>query len=196
MDNLNKYNIKFYKSIRKICNFYLEKIFRPKVINKIVLDDKPILLIGNHKSGYDILMLWYALKNENLRFMAKKEFFDTKLSNPFYMCGAFPIDRDKNDLVALKTAVKLLKNNEKVVIFPEGTRNKTENVLLPFKKGFSNIALLGKANVVPFAIKGTYKLFKHPTIVFGEPIDFKEINIEKDKMDSYVEEKVKKLLMN
>ena len=190
-----KYNIKFYKGILKFTNFYLNKMYKPVIKGVELVKDEPTLFIGNHKSGFDILLVAYALKKFGLRFMAKKEFFETKWKWFFEKCGAFPIDRSKVDIGAVKTAVKLLKEDSKVVIFPEGTRNK-ENELLEFKKGFSSIALLGNVKIVPFAITGEYKFRKHPTIEFGEAIDLKELKMDKKEIDSYVEEKVKMLIKN
>ena len=189
----NKYNIKFYKTISKITSFYLDKMYKPVVKGIYNVSENPTLLVGNHKSGYDILLLAYALEDEDLRFMAKKEFFDGKFGWFFESCGAFPIDRSKADMKAVKTAVRLLKEGNKVVIFPEGTRNKGEE-LLEFKKGFSSIALLGNVEIVPFAITGEYKFRKHPTIEFGESIDLKELDIDKKELDSLVEERVKMLI--
>lgn len=190
-----KYNIKFYKTILKFTNFYLDKMYKPVVKGVEYVKDEPTLFIGNHISGFDILLLAYALKKHNLRFMAKKEFFDTKFRWFFEKCGAFPIDRSKVDMQAVKTAVKLLKDGNKVVIFPEGTRSRTGE-LLEFKKGFSSIAQLGNAKVVPFSITGKFEFRKHPTIEFGEAIDFKSLDIDKKEYDSYVEEKVKMLIKN
>ena len=188
-----KYNIKFYKGILKFTNFYLDKMFNPTVKGLELVHDEPTLFIGNHKSGYDILLVAYALKKYGLRFMSKKEFFEGKFKWFFEKCGAFPIDRSKTDMAAIKNAVRILKEDGKVVIFPEGTRNK-ENELLEFKKGFSSIALLGGVKIVPFAITGEYKFRKRPTIEFGESIDLKSLNMDKKEIDGYVEDKVKMLI--
>ena len=193
--NNNKYNIKFYKGICKITNFYLDKMFKPNVIGQEKVQDEPILFVGNHKSGYDILLMAYALKKYGLRFMAKKEFFDGKFGWFFEKCGAFPIDRTKTDMTAVKTAIKLLKEQEKVIIFPEGTRNNNDE-LLSFKKGYSTIALLSSVKVIPFAITGEYKFRKRPTIEFDDPIDLKSLDIDKKELDSYIEERVKNLIKN
>lgn len=189
----NKYNIKFYKTILKFTNFYLDKMYKPVIKGIENVQDESTLFIGNHISGFDILILAYALKKRGLRFMAKKEFFDTKWKWFFEKCGAFPIDREKVDLEAVKTAVRLLKEKNDVVIFPEGTRSKTGE-LLEFKKGFSSIAKLGGVKITPFAITGKFKFRAHPTIEFGEAIDLKTLDIDKKEYDSYVEEKVKMLI--
>lgn len=192
----DKYNIKFYKGISKITNFYIDKHFKPIVKGIENINNEGLLLIGNHLSAYDILLIAYALKDYTPRFMAKKEFFDSSFKWFFEKAGAFPIDRDKVDMEAIKTAVKLLKEKNIVVIFPEGTRNRTDEIMLPFKRGISSLALLGNVNIVPFAITGEYRRKSSPMIEFGESINLKEIDVSRKHMDDYLEDKIKKLILN
>lgn len=189
-----KYNIKFYRSIKKLNKFCVDKIYKPTIINKELIPEENVLFLGNHKSAKDIMLLCAALEDKDLRFMAKKEHFDKIYGPIFLKCGAFPINRNHNDIGAVKTAITILRNKEDLVIFPEGTRNKTDEPLLPFKKGFSKIALLGNAKIVPFGITGEYKFRSHPTLTFGETIDLKNLDIPKEEMDDYVENKILKLL--
>ena len=107
--------------------------------------------------------------------------------------GAFPINRESIDLAAVKNAIRLLKDNNIVVIFPEGTRNNKEE-MLPFKKGIASISMISNSKVIPFGISGDYKFRSKPTIEFGEAIDFKKENISKDEADNYLQEKVKNLI--
>src|SRR5574344_2190991 len=102
----NEYNIKFYKSIRKLTNIYIDKLYCPTIKGLDNINEEAFLLIGNHKSGKDILLIAYALKEYCPHFMAKKELFNNKFLNWFMTkAGAFPIDRDKNDLNAVKKAI-------------------------------------------------------------------------------------------
>lgn len=66
------------------------------------------------------------------------------------------------------TAIKILKKGGAVGIFPEGTRNKTDALLLPFKPGAVAIAQRGGAVIVPFAITGEYERKGGLKIVFGK----------------------------
>lgn len=192
----NKYSIKFYKRISAFTNFYVDKRFKPIIKGDINIQGESTLLIGNHISAYDILLVAYALKEYSPRFMAKKEFFESSFKWFFEKAGAFPIDRDKLDMVAVKNAIKLLKENNIVVVFPEGTRNKTSEIMLPFKKGVASMALLSGAKVVPFAITGDYKFRSHPTIEFDDAIDLKKVDVDRKQLDSFLEEKVKSLILN
>ncbi len=190
----DRYSIKFYKGCRLLTNFYLDKFYKPQIIGKENLPEDGYLLVGNHKSSLDILLVAYALKKYNPRFMAKKEFFENRLMKwLFEKVGAFPIDRQSIDISAVKKAIKLLKENNVVVIFPEGTRNTNEE-MLPFKKGVASISIIGNSKVVPFGITGDYKFRSKPIITFGSAIDFKEENVSKDEADDYLQAKVKNLI--
>jgi 1-acyl-sn-glycerol-3-phosphate acyltransferase len=64
----------------------------------------------------------------------------------------------------------MLNNGEVIGIFPEGTFNKTEYVIMPFKYGAVKMASETNASVIPFAITGEYKRFRRGLkIEFGKP---------------------------
>lgn len=186
-----EYNIEFYNSIKKIMNVPVKLLFNPEVIGIENIPNKPYILAGNHKSMFDIPLLITNIPDD-IHFMAKKELFNLILiRDVFSKMGAFPVDR-KSGLSALRTSIKLLNNNEIVGIFPEGTRNKTDDIILPFKEGVASIATRTNSLIVPFGISGKYVRNKLKLNI-GEPIDIKEI--EKDKQTKYLEEKVKELIL-
>lgn len=190
----DRYSIKFYKRCTFFTNFFLDKFYKPQIIGNNKLPEDGYLLVGNHKSGLDILLVAYALRKYNPRFMAKKEFFQNPFLKYFFeKAGAFPIDRETIDISAVKKSIKLLKDNNLVVIFPEGTRNKGEE-MLPFKKGVAGISTISNCKVVPFGISGNYKFRSKPTIEFGEAIDLRQEKINKEEADNYLQDKVKRLI--
>lgn len=190
----DRYSIKFYKRCRFFTDFYLDKFYNPQIIGSDKLPEDGYLLVGNHKSGLDILLVAYALRKYNPRFMAKKEFFKNSLLKYFFeKAGAFPIDRDTIDISAVKKSIKLLKDNNIVVIFPEGTRNNGEE-MLPFKEGIAGISIISNCKVIPFGISGKYKFRSKPIIEFGDAIDLKQEKINKKEADNYLQEKVKRLI--
>lgn len=107
--------------------------------------------------------------------------------------GAFPMDRKSVDLRSLKESLFILKNKQVLGIFPEGTRNKTNDLMLPFKPGVSNLSIKTNSLIVPFGINGKYKFRSRIKLNIGKPIDIK--NIEKSEQTSYIEEQVKKLIL-
>ena len=190
---MDKYNIKFYNGVKKVVGGPMKLFFDVRVSGLENIPDENYILAGNHKSMWDIILLATSIPT-NIRFMAKKELFDNALLESFFSkAGAFPVDRDNIDINAIKTSLKLLKEGETIGIFPEGTRNKTKAITLPFKEGVTRIASKTKKVIVPFGIDGEYKLGKQINLKIGEPIDM--TIIDKEHQTEYLEEKVKELIL-
>ncbi len=132
------------------------------------------VLACNHYSFIDPVNLARTFSKENASFVAKKELFDKKLFGKMLASfGAIPIDRDKADFTSLITILKVLKSDRKLIIFPEGTRNKTKTTKLqPLKDGVSIFAIKSKKPIVPIMMKSKPRLFRRTKIYFGKPFDF------------------------
>ena len=189
----DKFNLKFYNKIKNMINLPMKLIFNTKVIGTENLPKKPYILIGNHKSIWDVPLLVSNI-NDDIHFMAKKELFDiTILKNIIEKMGAFPINRDVADIKALRKTLCLLKEGSTIGMFPEGTRNKTSNILLPFKCGAIKIAKKTNSLIVPFGISGKYKFRSKLVLNIGKPIDISFIK-EYDE-NKYIEDRVKELIL-
>lgn len=188
-----EFDLKFYKRMIKIIRSAFNTLYCPKVEGLENLNlETGFILAGNHKSLLDIPLVATAIE-PNIHFMGKKELFENSISNYiFSKLGSFPVDREGIDINAIKTSIRLLKEDEILGIFPEGTRNKGEE-LLPFKEGTTRIAMKTKKPIIPFGISGIYKLRGGITIRFGEAIDFNKINVE--NQNEYLREKVKELII-
>lgn len=190
---MDKYNIKFYNNIKKFLNVPMKLLFDIRVEGLENIPEENYVLAGNHKSIFDIPLLITSIPNK-IHFMAKKEVFDIKvLKGIFDKMGAFPVNRDSVDIKAVKTSLRLLKENEVLGIFPEGTRNKSDEILLPFKPGVVTLASKSKKMIVPFGINASYKLGSKVDLNIGSPININEI--DKDYQNEYLEEKVKELIL-
>ena len=114
--------------------------------------------------------------------MAKIEYFQNKKVAWFFkMAGCIPVNRQVKDEGAIESALEVLNNGYALGVFPEGTRNKTDAFLLPFKFGVVSMAQKTGASIVPYAITGEYKIFKknHLNIRFGKPFKVpKDMNLE------------------
>lgn len=171
---------------------------------------KPFRYYGNYKIGkgaYVYVCNHYALLDsayivgttwEGLHIIAKKEVLD----NAFLAwlsgnVGVIPVNRDGNDVRALLDCFKCLKNGEKIVIFPEGTRNKTEAEMLPFKHGASVMAIKTKTPIIPMVIYKKPKFFRCTHILVGEPLEFTEYYDRKLTDADYAEadEKLRNLML-
>ena len=153
--------------------------------------DRNYILVGNHLHILDsVLIATYV--DDNLRFMVDNKLYRYKLWKYFFKrLGTIGINPEKLDLKAVKESLEIAKQYN-LVIFPEGMTHKYEEDIA-FKPGIARLAKLANALVVPFGIKGDYRLFSDLQITFGEPIDFNNIDIPKKEYDYYLEEKVRKL---
>lgn len=162
----------FQSLFRGLC-FILDKIiYRVKIVGiENIPTNEAAIICGNHIHAMDAPVLLAAC-NRKIRFMSKKELFDNlffRIAGSAY--GVFPVDRAKNDTEAIRTSLKILKNNEILGIYPEGTRNGLEKGIKP-KNGAINIALRAGVKVIPFGVQGDFKPFKRVIYTFGEPIDY------------------------
>lgn len=142
------------------------------------------IVCGNHTRAVDPILLGLAFPSQ-IHFMAKHELFNNKfLKILFNALGAFPIKRGKPDLKSIKTSLKLLKEEKNIGIFPEGTRNKTNE--LKAEPGIAMLSIKSKASIVPVAIKTNYKLFNKTKIIIGDIINLNEFFDKKLKNDDYI----------
>jgi 1-acyl-sn-glycerol-3-phosphate acyltransferase len=137
----------------------------------------------NHASNVEPPVLFLALSPlfPRLRILYKAELRKLPiLTRAFDVAGFIPLERGNRDqsLPAIERAAEALREGNSFLIFPEGTRSRTGE-LLPFKKGGFVMALKAQAPVVPVAIKGARaamrkgSLWIQPVTIhvsFGEPI--------------------------
>lgn len=161
----------FYKIYKFILGPIFKLYYNPKVIGKEhIPKNGAILLVGNHIHLMDQCVPILSTKRI-VNYMAKKEYFDNKKVAWFFKSsGCIPVDRSKKDNNAVEKALNILNNGGAIGLFPEGTRNKTDLFLQPFKFGAVSMAQKTKAYLVPFGITGKYKFrSKNLTVRFGKP---------------------------
>lgn len=165
--------------------FYLIRPFRFYGNRRV--KDGAAVYVCNHYGLFDITYV-ASTTWEGLHFLGKKEVFDSKfvgfLARKVKTIGA---NRDGNDVRALLDCFKCLKNGEKVVVFPEGTRNKTNAEMLPFKHGASAMAIKAKAPIIPVVIYKRPKLFCMTHILIDDPMELSEYYDRKLTEEDFVE---------
>lgn len=146
-----------FKIFSPLMNLYFKLYYNPKIVNKEVIPKEgPVLFVCNHKHVFDQCFVIMATKRP-IRYMAKKEYFDGKLAWFFKLAGCIPVDRTIKDEAAKAAALEVLELDGAVGLFPEGTRNKTnDTLLLPFKFGTVSMAQKTGATIVPCALTGDY----------------------------------------
>ena len=182
-----------YKIFKAILKPIFILYYNPKIINKEAIPKEgPIIIAGNHKHLYDQCLTIISTKRI-IRYMAKKEYFDGKMAWFFKSVGCIPVNRQIKDSNAKNSAIEVLKEKGAIGIFPEGTRNKTKEFLLPFKFGTVSMAQKTGATIIPFGLTGDYKFrSKNLTARFGKPFKVEDMTLEEANEKLYNE--VKKLM--
>lgn len=156
--------------------------------------DSAVLYVGNHRSYFDILV-GYTTVPGLMGFVAKKEMLRYPLLSDWMVnVNCLFLDRDdiKAGLKMILDGIEKVKNGVSVWIFPEGTRNRHDDILelLPFKEGSLKIAEKSGCPVVPVAMFGTADVFEkhipfirpaHVIVEYGKPFYIKELEPENRK---------------
>ena len=167
----------FYKIVKPLLIFLFYILFRPTVVGRENIPKKgPVVLAGNHTKWLDPEMLCAVVRGRQVHFLAKIELFKGPVSIITKGMGSIPVDRKTHDKGALNSAIESLNEGLCIGIFPEGTINRTDDVIMPFKIGAVKMSYEANAEIVPFVITGKYKLFRK-----GIKVEFlKPMKAEKD----------------
>jgi len=115
------------------------------------------LILANHKSIIDPPIVETALKDTEIfgPWISKKELYNSFFFGLFVRnAGSILLDREKSQMSGFFADVKkAVKRGESIFIFPEGTRNKTDEPLTKFKEGSRIIALKNRLPILPLYIK-------------------------------------------
>ncbi len=123
----------------------------------------PLLIVGNHDSHWDPVMVGVAaLRRRQIRALAKSELWAVKGLGPVLNgMGQIPIERGKGDTAALAKAIETLRAGACIGVFPEGTRSRGK--VLRARSGVGRLALeVPEAHVTLVAIKGNSDLTGFP----------------------------------
>jgi 1-acyl-sn-glycerol-3-phosphate acyltransferase len=148
-----------------------------------------VLLVPNHVSYMDPVLISIPI-HRPLHFMTLAGFFNVPgFGALIRWCRAFPVREDEADRQAVRTAIRILRAGEPLVIFPEGGRS-TDGRLLPFRPGAFRIALQTDAPVVPVTIAGAFEAWPAQrrlpgpgriTITYHPPLTRKDLPPDADR---------------
>lgn len=168
----------FYRVIRRPLAALFKAIYKPVIVGKrYIPQNGRIILAGNHTNYLDCILVGCATER-CVHYLAKDELMKGPLKFIFKGLGIIPVNRRTKDKAALQTAIETLNDDKVIGIFPEGTINRTDDIIMPFKFGAVKMSRDAKSDIVPFAITGKYKPFERGIkIQFMEPIKADE-NLE------------------
>ena len=169
--------------------------------------DEAVLYIGNHKSYFDIIITYarcpgltgYVAKND----MAKVPLLSLWMKRLY--CLFINRDDVKEALKTILAGIDHIKNGISMCIFPEGTRNKTDDLMLPFKEGSFKMAEKTGCAIVPMAITGSADILEnhfpkvkatHVILEYGKPIYPNELDKEtKKKIGAHCQGVIEEMLV-
>jgi len=169
-----------YRAVKGFFGVLCRLFFRVTIVGRKIPATGPVILAPVHRSFIDFLIVGTTLTKRKVHFMAKDDLWNNKLLGSFlYSFGAFPVNRDGADRLALDRAQAVLERGDVLILFPEGTRRsgpKIENL----HEGAAFLAARTGAPILPIGIGGTSAAmpkgskFPRPVkvrLVLGEMID-------------------------
>lgn len=151
-----------------------------------MIEEGPVILASNHQSYFDPPLVGICSRR-GVHYLARKTLLGIPLLGKLLpRINVILVDRDGNDMSALKTVIRLVKAGNGVVLFPEGTRSQ-DGKLLPGKAGIGLVIAKTRAPVQPVRIFGSHEAFPKGsekisavpiTVVVGEPIRFSDAELD------------------
>ena len=167
--------------------------------------DRAAVYCSNHQSNVDPPILFDAL-HPRMHILYKHEIDQIPiLARAFRLGGFIPVDRRNREasLRSIENGASSIRSGNSFLIFPEGTRSRSDE-LLPFKKGGIHMAILAQAPIVPVAIRGGRSAMQRGTwlirpvvvdIAVGEPVETTGMTAgDRDALISVVRARIEALL--
>ena len=182
----------FYKITRPILAIFI-KLYRPTIIGKeFIPKEGRVILAGNHTSYLDPLLVAYGTKR-CVHYFAKDSLYKGIKKPIFKGLGIIPVNRKIKDKNSLYKGIDDLNNDLVVGIFPEGTINKTDDIVMNFKFGAVKMAYETNSKIVPFSITHKYKFLKKSVkIEYGKPYN---VSSDLKKENDILMKKVKTMII-
>ena len=160
-------------------------MFGLRVINRDrLVTEGPVLIAANHESFLDPPVIG-VIYDQQLRMLARKTLFRGIGGVIYRSWNAVPVDQERPDMTSLKSIVRILRNGEKVLIFPEGQRTH-DGTLGTAQPGIGLIVAKSGALVQPMRIRGAREAlprggrrvrFARISVTVGEPLRFSDAEL-------------------
>ncbi|MBQ4075091.1 MAG: 1-acyl-sn-glycerol-3-phosphate acyltransferase [Clostridia bacterium] len=135
----------------------------------------PYMLLANHQSWIDPVIIAVGCRAHEIRFVGKKELTKNKalawLVTKLHM---ITVDRHNTDLQAMRQCNQVLREGKVLGIFPEGTRH-LPDMMSEVETGAAVLAFRSKALVLPVYIQNKLKLFRRTHVYVGDPMPLSDL---------------------
>ena len=180
---------KFYKFIYNVFARPVRWMWKVTSEGKENIPDEGCIIICNHTSFADVLVLEVAQERQ-VFFMGKKELFKIPgLKQLISGLGAFPVNRGGADVGSIKRTISEIQSGRMVGIFPQGTRlPKVDPRTTEVKGGVAMIAVRAGCKIVPAFIDnagGKTRPFSKNHVIFGKPITAEELEASVENRRDY-----------
>jgi 1-acyl-sn-glycerol-3-phosphate acyltransferase len=158
-----------------------------------MVESGPLIIAVNHSSFFDPPLAGICSRR-GVYYLARKTLLKWPFFGPLFPAmNVIPVERDGNDMSALREVIKKIKEGNAVVLFPEGTRS-LDGRLQPARAGIGLVIAKTGAPVLPMRIFGAYEAFPKNakgfrstqiTVVVGETIHFTRAEVENSSRENY-----------
>jgi 1-acyl-sn-glycerol-3-phosphate acyltransferase len=172
----------WYQFVRNVAKSYFELFYDIRVsgLENLPPEGSGFLIASNHVSFYDPPIIGAQVPRDTY-YLARKTLFDPKIMSVLLpSILAIPVDQEKPDMVGLKKIIQIIRGGNPVILFPEGSRSYTPD-LLPAMPGVGLVVNKTGAPVVPVRLFGVREIwprdekpkwFMPAEIVFGPALTF------------------------
>lgn len=180
-----------YTFIRGVLAGALKTIWPVRFHNRQQLDvPAPYILIGNHQSWIDPVVMAVGVRKEQICLVGKRELSAggalTKIMKELHV---ILVNRHNTDMEAMRSCMKVVREGRILAIFPEGTRHH-KGLMEELETGVAMIALRAGVPLIPMLVPTKMKLFRRNDCYVGQPIpldDLREKGISKDTCDELLQ---------
>lgn len=183
-----------YNIFYNLAKLLARMVFTMRVVHpERMVESGPLIIAVNHSSFFDPPLAGICSRR-GVYYLARKTLLKWPFFGPLFPAmNVIPVERDGNDMSALREVIKKVRDGNAVLLFPEGTRS-LDGRLQPARAGIGLVISKTGAPVLPMRIFGAHEAFPKNarrfqpspiTVVIGEPIHFSEEEIANTSRETY-----------